>query len=149
MKKLICLISILLMLPIICYSDSIEFPLVFSNEYADLYFAHIEINNAKMNIYFVCENKTEQDLSFRMGRFLVNGWDIIESTTFDGFFRVSANSRKRDCFEFRKAVSSSGITDPGQVKYIDFSLELKPWNGGSAIYQQEDYTHYDLTTTED
>ena len=150
MKKLF-LILFAIMIPVLSIAE-ISFgslSLVFTNEYADVYFDRIEIEREKMYVYCVCNNKTDTDLSFKMIRFLVNGWDIVENTTFDGFFRVSANSKKRDCFEFSKAVPVSGITDASVITSIDFSLELKPWKGGKAIYVQEDYTHYDLEHTED
>ena len=151
MKRfLLILFSIIVLLPVFSISESSidSLPLVFSNEYADVYFDKISIDGDEMSIYCVCENKTNTDLSFRMSRFLVNGWDIVENPTFDGFFRVSANSKKRDCFEFSKAVPSSGITDPESISSIDFSLELKPWNGGKAIFVQDDYSHYDLVDPE-
>ena len=152
MKKLITIILILVvLLPVFSFAEysSDSFPLIFSNDYADIYFDKIDIKQDAMYVYCVCDNKTDIDLSFKMKRFLVNGWDIVENTTFDGFFRVSANSKKRDYFEFSKAVPSSGITDSSAITSIDFSLELKPWKGGKVIYEQEDYTHYDLKDTED
>ena len=146
MKKFLATILCLLMFPAMTAAelDLSAYPLVFTNEYADIYFDTIEIQKNAMKIYCICENKTDTDLSFRLRRCLVNGWDIIESTTFDGYFRVSANSRKRDCFEFEQAVTVSGISDPETITALDFSLVLKPWDGGSAIFEQEDYTHYDL-----
>lgn len=124
--------------------DLSEYPLIFSNEFADIYFDKIDIGSEAMYVYCICENKTDKDLSFRMKRFLVNNWDVIESSTFDGFFRVSANSKKRDRFEFSKAVSSSGITDPATIKTIDFSLELKSWEKSDVIYRDTDYVHFDI-----
>ena len=147
MKKLITVILILAMLiPVYSIAESIydSYQQIFTNEYANIYFDRIEIDGDQMNIYCICENKTDTDLSFRLSRCLLNGWDIVENTTFDGFFRVSAPSKKRDCFEFEHAVSASGISDPETITSIDFSIELKPWKGGSAIFSQEDYTHYDL-----
>ena len=122
--------------------DLSSFPLLFSNEFADIYFDSIIIKNDEMQVYCLCNNKTDKDLSFRMKRFLVNGWDVVSSSLFDGFFRVSANSKKRDCFEFEHAVSVSGISDPDVITNIDFTLELKSWTGSEIIFEQTDYTHF-------
>lgn len=149
MKKLFALLLVLL-LPLVSFAESDydldSLPLVFSNDYADIYFQKIVIDEMEMRVYCVCQNKTDQDLSFRMKRFLVNGWDIVQNTTFDGFFRVSANSRKLDSFDFNNAVISSGISDPDMIRYIDFSLELSPWSGSKTLFLQKDYSHYDLPT---
>ena len=150
MKRIFALLLIAVLLPAACFSESklSTLPLVFSNEYADIYFDTIAIEYNAMLVYCVCENKTDKDLSFRMKRFLVNKWDIVTSPTFDGFFRVSAGSRKRDCFRFDEACTASGIFDPDDITSIDFSLELSPWSGSKVIFSQDDYTHYDLPREE-
>lgn len=146
-KVLLILVSLVLILTFSSsYSeyDLSSYPLVFSNEFADIYFDSIVIKKDQMQVYCICSNKTDYDLSFRMKRFLANGWDVISDSVFDGFFRVSANSKKRDCFEFDHAVSVSGISDPETIAYIDFTLELKSWTGSKVFFDQTDYTHYDI-----
>lgn len=151
MKRIFALLLLSVLLPASCFAESGPFdsyPLVFSNEYADIYFEKIVIDTNAMLVYCVCENKTDMDLSFRMKRFLVNKWDIVTNTTFDGFFRVSAGSRKRDCFRFESACTSSCIFDTDEITSIDFSLDLKQWSGKKVIFSQDDYTHYDLPASE-
>ena len=144
MKRLMSLFLLLILaVSSVSLGETITDPPLYSNEYASLWFDRIEINGSAINVYFICENKTDNDMYFRLSRCLLNGWDIIENTTFDGFFRVSARAKKRDCFEFSKGTLVSGITDPSEVKTIDFSLTLSPPKG-KDIFVQKDYTHYDL-----
>ena len=137
MKRLIPLLLIFLFLPLCCLSettDSDNDPIIlYSDGNLILKYDSIDIYGSTLYINCIAENNTDHDLKVRFSRCVLNGWDIVDSSLFDGHIFVKNHSNKRTRFDFDKGSFMAGISDPEEAETLDYTLHITH-EGESTVY---------------
>lgn len=156
MKQILSFIILLLFIPVVCFSETVldtsenneNSIILFSDDQLILLYDSIEIHGKELRINCIVENNSDFDLKIKLTRCILNGWDIIDNSVFDGYLFVKSHSKKRTSLNFDKGSYMAGISTPDEAYSLDYALHITHEGQSTIYYDSPEPVIISLITTE-